>query len=260
MAPNPFLEDALRPDQARLTHTHMGLISPIWLPFIAAAGVGAAWWTMTHWARVMGSGYPGLAVPRANGANNGANGAAARPAQPSPQAAVPAEPAPRPAAARAVEALAPEAESLAAGLAEQPGGGALNESLAVQGEAADQAASARTPEPATATTAPKATSPAAPPARTAPPKAEAAAHEPAKVAPRKAEAPAPQPAKVARPKAEAVAPKPTRADPPKTAGKAAETPAKASASAGDDKPAPTLPPHEGLPARRKGGGGRKKAG
>jgi len=196
MANNPFLGDSLRPDQQKWASTHMGLVSPLWLPFIAAAGVGAAWWTMTHWARVMGSGYPGATGTGGNGA--------AQPAAPAPQSAPQAAPqaaTPAAAAPPQVHSLAPEAESLAAGVAE---------SLAVQGD--DAAPAARQAEPA---------QPKSRPAAKAAPQA----------------APAPKPA---------AAPKPKAAAAPAT-------------SQGDDHPAPTLPPHEGLPARKKGGGGKKKS-
>ena len=207
MASNPFLGDGLRPDQQKWASTQFGMVSPMWLPFIAAAGMGAAWWGMTHWARVMGAGYPGIAS-RTPAPSNGAAAPAAAAASPSAvpldqvsaRSAAVAAPEPTP-APRPVASLAPEAEQLQAGLAEQPAAAALSESLAVQGQ--DDATDAVAP------------------------------------ALREAQAPAPKPA--------AAAPAP----------EAPAQPAAAHAHGDHEKPEPILPPHEGLPARKKGGGKKK---
>ena len=56
-----------RPDQAQWARMNVGLASPMWLPFMAAAGVGAAWWAYVNWARMtmspwaMGQGSGGFA-------------------------------------------------------------------------------------------------------------------------------------------------------------------------------------------------------
>jgi hypothetical protein len=212
MALNPLFGDSARPDQARLTHTHMGLISPMWLPFMAAAGVGAAWWTMTHWARVMGAGYPGAS--RLSGAEGAT---AAREPASQPQSAQPAASPPQPAEPAAAAAVA-----LGAVLAEQPVSDTVAESLAVQGDdgAEDAAPASVTPASMAASDKRETQAPA--------PKAPKAAAEVPTLKPA-AKKPAPVPAPAAK------------------------------ADASDEHPAPTLPPHEGLPARRKGGG-KKKSG
>lgn len=181
MTTNPFLGDGLRPDQQKWASTQFGMVSPMWLPFIAAASVGAAWWGMTHWARVMGSSQSGRPAPASAGS---ASPSAVPLDQVSARSAAVAAPDPAPAPSPAA-ALAPAAD-------------ALSESLGVQGE--DDAADAASPET----------------------------------------------------KAPAVVP---------AAQAAADSPAQGSAHAvahdEHEKPAPTLPPHEGLPARKKSGGKKK---
>jgi hypothetical protein len=137
-----------------------------------------------------------------------------------------AAPAPAP---KTADSLAPEARKLQAGLAEQPAADALSENLAVQGEDSD--GSERKAEQ------PKAEQ------KAEPSKAEQPKSEQPKTAARAAENPAAASAGGSKPAASAA----VQADAPKQS---------AAASDNDDKPAPTLPPHEGLPARPKGG--RKK--
>lgn len=234
MTLNPFNSDALRPDQQKWASTQMGVMSPMWLPFIAAAGVGAAWWTMTHWARVMGAGYPGSArsaAPASNGAGASAGAAQAPSAGPS-SAAAPAAPMPSAVpldevSARSAAVAAPEPapadvqesqdEQLQASFAEQRVPDALSESLAVQGE--DDATDA----------------------------AAAAAPTMERQAPAVS---APQPAPQGSAQAETGS---------QTSARAAPSSDQHGDHHGDhEKPEPILPPHEGLPARRKGGGGKKK--
>jgi hypothetical protein len=204
MATNPFLSDALKPDGGRAAHLPLGLFSPMWLPFMAAAGVGAAWWTMQNWPRLIGA---------AGSTNAGAGGNGATPAGAAPAGAAPTAVAQTGAAQTSGQAEAvvrsyqpeptPANDAPAAPVAQ-----AITESVAVQG--------AETAE--------------APPAK------------PAKAAPR--------PAAASAPKAAMVAP------PPVVEREEAHT----VAHEGHDehaKPEPELPPHEGLPARKKGGGKKK---
>jgi hypothetical protein len=228
MADNPFLGGGLRPDQQKWASTGMGAMSPMWLPFIAAASAGAAWWAMTHWARVMGAGYPGVAArgSGSDGARPSAGQSAGQSNSPSNGAERSAHPSAQPldaVSARSTEVAAPQdapvpgrdnsvgsqAEALAAGLSDSSAAReALSESLAVQGE--DASADAVMPE--------------------APPEAAVTARAAAPAA-----EPAPKPATVS----------------------SASADAPASVTDNDDHPAPTLPPHEGLPARKKGGAKKK---
>lgn len=249
MAANPFLGDGLRPDQQKWASTGMGAMSPMWLPFIAAASAGAAWWAMTHWARVMGSGYPGV-VARGPGSDGSTSAGAAQGAS-SPNGAAPsAAPSAQPldaVSARSTQVAAPQdapvandigskAEALAAGLESGDAGDALTESLAVQGE--DASADPVMPK--------------------APPEVSASAPEPAgEQSTSSARVHDAQPSKPAAPavapQAAAPAPEAKPAQPAVTFSASGSGDQPASATDNDDHPAPTLPPHEGLPARRKGG-------
>jgi hypothetical protein len=228
MAANPFFSDASKPDGGRAAHLPLGMFSPMWLPFMAAAGVGAAWWTMQNWPRLIGAAGSatsgaanGGAAPVPTGAaRTGAEAASVvRSYQPAPAAANDAPAAPEPAAAKAAPA-APEpapapsrAETADLGAqiaAAAPAAEAITESVAIQG-------------------AEKAEAPAPAPRRVKP-------------GPSVVEASAPQAAMVAPP---AVT---EREENHAVAEEAHEEHA---------KPEPELPPHEGLPARKKGGGKKK---
>jgi len=179
----------LRPDQARYARLAGGMMSPLWLPFVAAAGMGAAWWMMQNWPRVAAG---------AVGDRGRSHGPGAAEAQP-------------------VQAAAAQARDFV-----QEAAAPATESPAVQGSDDSDAPV-----------------PAAPAERAATP--EPVAPEPAAQA---AEPDQPKPAARARPA-------PPR---PKPAAKASPS---GDGSAADDHPAPELPPHEGLPARKKGGGRKK---
>ena len=86
-----------RPDQAQWARMNVGLASPMLLPFMVAAGAGAAWWAYVNWARtamapwMVGQGSGGAAQP-------------APTAAPEPEAA-------RPAAAAAPPETPPQADN-----------------------------------------------------------------------------------------------------------------------------------------------------
>src|SRR3712207_4226690 len=48
-----------RPDPAHWTRTNVGFTSPLWWPFLMAAGAGAAWWTYSNWSRVAANSWAG---------------------------------------------------------------------------------------------------------------------------------------------------------------------------------------------------------
>lgn len=204
MAAQSFFSAELRPDQQRYARMAGGMASPLWIPFMAAASMGAAWWMMQNWPRLATGVLKTDQGADAAGRSNGL-GASASPAAPAPAAAA--------AAARAFtqEVAAP-----------------LTEALAVQGAndaEAGSSAQARTsaapqPQPAPAAEAAPAWKPAV---ETAPP-------------PRKAKAPR------------------------KAAGASDEDPAVSKLLAAAAQSEPELPPHEGLPARKKSSGKRKKNG
>ena len=59
MTPNLFHLPEGRPDPAHWTRTNVGLSSPLWWPFLMAAGAGAAWWTYANWARLSTTSWTG---------------------------------------------------------------------------------------------------------------------------------------------------------------------------------------------------------
>ena len=59
MASNLFHAPEHRPDPAHWTRTNVGLTSPLWWPFLMAAGAGAAWWTYTNWGRIAANSWTG---------------------------------------------------------------------------------------------------------------------------------------------------------------------------------------------------------
>jgi hypothetical protein len=67
-----FSGEEARPDQGQWTRMNVGLASPLWLPFLMAAGAGAAWWTYANWARQATSPWRG---DLQNGAGQGAEAA-----------------------------------------------------------------------------------------------------------------------------------------------------------------------------------------
>jgi hypothetical protein len=56
----------------------VGLTSPLWWPFLMAAGAGAAWWTYANWSRIAASSWTGD-LQRLGGASepDGSGGATA---------------------------------------------------------------------------------------------------------------------------------------------------------------------------------------
>lgn len=103
------LEDHRAEGAPQLMHVPIGLMSPLWLPFAAAAGAGVAYWWMTRWTRaanleaLAGAFAPPVTLP-----------VAAEPAfaAPEPSLEVVAEPAE--AAAEGVETAADETVEAAA--------------------------------------------------------------------------------------------------------------------------------------------------
>ncbi|HEX8569555.1 MAG TPA: hypothetical protein VF699_06480 [Caulobacteraceae bacterium] len=70
MASNFFSPDH-RPDPAHWTRTNVGLTSPLWWPFLMAAGAGAAWWTYTNWGRIAATSWTGDLQQRLGDGNGG---------------------------------------------------------------------------------------------------------------------------------------------------------------------------------------------
>ena len=209
MAAHSFFGGELRPDQERYARMAGGMSSPLWIPFMAAASMGAAWWMMQNWPRLASGVAKSGDGEDASGRTNGLSASA-------------------PAAAPPTEAIASSARTFAQEVAAP-----VTESVAVQG-ANDAEASPRTQA--------RAPTPPAPTPEPAP-------------APRAKAAPAPAPA----PKAEAA---PRKEKAPRKAAGSDQDPAvsKLLAAAAASHPEPELPPHEGLPARKKGGGKGKKNG
>lgn len=52
MTSNLFSAPDRRPDQAQWTRMNVGFASPLWIPFLMAAGAGAAWWTYANWSKL----------------------------------------------------------------------------------------------------------------------------------------------------------------------------------------------------------------
>jgi hypothetical protein len=48
---NPFESGAASGDDNRLARLSYGMAFPLWLPFLAAAGAGVAFWSMSRWMR-----------------------------------------------------------------------------------------------------------------------------------------------------------------------------------------------------------------
>ncbi len=221
MAEHSNFGGALRPDQQRYAHLMGGGLSPLWVPFMAAASMGAAWWVMQNWPRMVG------------GANSSsAGGVSGDGASASGRAEAPAQPA---------QALAGQARSFSQEVAAP-----VTESLAVQGANDSEAAAQNQTHAPTPAPAPKQAK--AGPAK--PPQAK----QPAQAKPAQA--------KRAAPASQAASPAPRRAKASASEVKASgQDPAVSKLlAAANAHPEPELPPHEGLPARKKGGGKGKKNG
>ena len=74
MPSNMFHVPEGRPDPAHWTRTNVGLTSPLWWPFLMAAGAGAAWFTYTNWARIAGTPWTGDLQRRFGETGNGGAG------------------------------------------------------------------------------------------------------------------------------------------------------------------------------------------
>lgn len=137
------LSETRRADAARLARMNLGLASPMWLPFLAAASVGAAWWTLQNWPRLIaaasstgGPGGPGGAPSESSraGAEPARPPASVQPPHGSHVRVQPVEPpkaAPR-SPAETADALTADADGLREELASRPAATALGASLAVQ--------------------------------------------------------------------------------------------------------------------------------
>lgn len=201
MAANPLFGDSAKPTRA--AHLGLGMVSPLWLPFMAVAGMGAAMWALQNWPRMM-HGFAGGVRP----------------------GATPETPAPEPTNLQpAADTAEPFVTALEPGVAKGFAPAVLTESLAVQGEDDSDTAphEAFSPEAA------------GDPVIETP---VATAAEPLSIEPM---------AKASRRKSARVE------------GARAEDAHTDDAHTDDYKPEPTLPPHEGLPARRKGGGKKRQA-
>lgn len=215
MAEHPIFGGELRPGQQRYARMMGGMASPLWLPFMAAASVGATWWMMHNWSRL-------AAGARTHGAD--AQGQA-RGETPAPQVQPEAQ-------ARSGQARSFNPDVSAP----------LTETLAVQG-ANDAEAPAETPA--------RARPPASPQLKPTPTRKAAAAP---KAAPRPAARASKSAAGASKPAAGAKAPSTPQPSAPRAKGdRAVDRPPAAAAH-----PKPELPPHEGLPSRKKGKG--KKTG
>ena len=73
MASNLFYSPEHRPDPAHWTRTNVGLSSPLWWPFLMAAGAGAAWWTYTNWGRIAANSWTGDLQHLSGGSGDGAS-------------------------------------------------------------------------------------------------------------------------------------------------------------------------------------------
>ena len=71
-----------RPDQAHWTRMNVGFSSPLWLPFLMAAGAGAAWWTYANWTKLAASPWTGDLQRRMSEDGGPAPAAAGRPEPP----------------------------------------------------------------------------------------------------------------------------------------------------------------------------------
>ena len=78
MASNLFHTPEGRPDPAHWTRMNVGFASPLWLPFLMAAGAGAAWWTYANWTRLAASPWTGD-LQRLGGADGARDATAAAP-------------------------------------------------------------------------------------------------------------------------------------------------------------------------------------
>ena len=75
MTLNMFNVPEGRHDPAHWTRTNVGFTSPLWWPFLMAAGAGAAWWTYTNWSRIAASSWTGDLQRLGGGSGSDASGA-----------------------------------------------------------------------------------------------------------------------------------------------------------------------------------------
>lgn len=162
MADNSFFGAELRPDQARTARLGLGMASPMWLPFMAAASMGAAFWMVQNWSRMGGAARAnGLGAAEGAGRSNrpGASAGTETPDRPQPAARpAPAQPSPAAVAPQPSASLPAAVRRFA-----EDASASLSGSLAVQGADAAEA-----PSPVHAVSTPAAQRTQAPPPKPKP--------------------------------------------------------------------------------------------